>query len=609
MSSWVLGVLLGTALLAAFDSSPASDLYSIDPRQLAQMWERERVSPSDPFSLGYEDLHRQLQLLVHGFPSIARLDKAGKSTEGRDISLLSLGSGPENILIWSQMHGDEPTATSALLDLAQCLGRHRQEPWAARILDKYTLRCIPMLNPDGAARKQRRNAQGIDINRDARMLQTPEGQLLKRIRDQYMPILGFNLHNQNSLTTVGDTGKVATIALLAVASDLRTERAADNQPTGDIPASAGTAHLARRITAVLYEALSQFVDGHISRYDENFNPRAFGDNLTLWGTPIVLLESGGNPAGQPADLGVKLNFVGLLAALDSMSSGRITNADPAVFDSLKMNSDVPIFDLMLRGAWICSGTGVPLFRGDVAIRHDLRGDAGEDAIIADVGDLGVFTAHETIDCTGLMLTPGLISWEPEKSFLPADAVDSAYLERGILTVLATMSWGELEKKRPAPEQWKALSRLVNWGFVIRGTPRKSDGQLLRLVEWLAAGGRAWIGDSERVPPEVESYSLPGLFGVPMIANKAAARFQIPAALTGDPATALARWTSEAARQFRLSRRGTISVGALADLVLWKTPSVEIPTELRECAPVRLIVNGHPVEIASPTPHGRFLGRQ
>ena len=44
-----------------------------------------------------------------------------------------------------------------------------------RILSSLTLYIVPMLNPDGAARFQRRNAQQIDVNRDALSLQTPEG--------------------------------------------------------------------------------------------------------------------------------------------------------------------------------------------------------------------------------------------------------------------------------------------------------------------------------------------------------------------------------------------------------------------------------------------------
>ena len=81
-----------------------------------------------------------------------------------------------------------------------------------------------MLNPDGAERYARRNAQAIDINRDALQLATPEGRLLKALRDRFQPELGFNLHDQNRRTTVGDTGVLATISLLAVAGDPRGHR-------------------------------------------------------------------------------------------------------------------------------------------------------------------------------------------------------------------------------------------------------------------------------------------------------------------------------------------------------------------------------------------------
>ena len=43
--------------------------------------------------------------------------------------------------------------------------------------------------------------------------------MLKAVRDRFQPELGFNLHDQNRRTTVGDTGVLATISLLAVAGD------------------------------------------------------------------------------------------------------------------------------------------------------------------------------------------------------------------------------------------------------------------------------------------------------------------------------------------------------------------------------------------------------
>ena len=131
--------------------------------------------------------------------------------------MVTTGTGPFRVLLWSQMHGDEPTATAALFDVFEYFQRHRERSGVQRILSSLTLYVVPMLNPDGAERFQRRNAQGIDINRDALSLQTPEGQLLKSVRDRFNPRIGFNLHNQSWDTSVGDPPKPASISLLSVA--------------------------------------------------------------------------------------------------------------------------------------------------------------------------------------------------------------------------------------------------------------------------------------------------------------------------------------------------------------------------------------------------------
>ncbi len=197
------------------------------------------------------------------------------------------------------MHGDEPTATSALFDLFEYLRRHRQDPAVARILSRLTLHVVPMLNPDGAERFERRNAQSIDINRDALRLQTPEGKALKALRDRLNPRVGFNLHNQSWRTSVGRPPKPASISLLSVAYDEpRTENAGRK--------------LTKQLCAVIRDALEPFAPGQIGRYDDEFEVRAFGDNITLWGTPVVLIETGPWPSPEPDAALVRLNFVAIV---------------------------------------------------------------------------------------------------------------------------------------------------------------------------------------------------------------------------------------------------------------------------------------------------------
>ena len=588
-SSWVIGVVFGSVLLAAVGSLPASDLYDVDVKQLAELWEKEHVSPSDPGSLKHLVLKQRLHALRSDFPQTFRLEQVGNSIRGREIYLATLGTGPEKILLWSQMHGDEPTATGSLLDLFHFLCRRRGEPWVGAMLEKYTLLCIPMLNPDGAELGQRRNAQEIDINRDARALQTPEGRILKFVRDRHAPFLGFNLHNQNSLTTVGDTGKVATIALLAVGTD--------GTPG---PADEASSSLTKRVSAVLYDALSPFAYGHISRYDESYNPRAFGDNLSRWGTPVVLIESGGYSSDQGPGFPVMLNFVGILAVLNSLSTGRIANANPAVFDALKMNSDTPIFDILLRNAWIYLGDQTSVFKGDMAIRGDARSGSKGDAIIADIGDLGIYTAHQTIDCTGSLVTPGLIAWNPETAETTDAAADEAYLRRGILTVLQSVPGNNLPARSPDSANLNPEGRMVNWGFLVTGAPSGAGpGWELLLAEWFAAGARGWVLGPETDDP-ARSFRVPRWFGMDALTREEAERYRAPSSLSGDPAKTLPRWTSEAARRFRIPRRGTIAPGAIADLVIWSTPSAGAPpSDLGRCKPVRVMIGGDVIDLVRP----------
>jgi hypothetical protein len=130
------------------------------------------------------------------------------------------------------------------------------------MLSALTVHTVPMLNPDGAERWQRRNVQGLDLNRDALLLQSPEGQLLKKLRDQLNPRVGFNLHNQSWNTTSGKPPIPAAISLLSVAYD---EARTVNE--GRL--------LTKRLGAVVRDALEPLAPGRIGKYDDEFEVRAF----------------------------------------------------------------------------------------------------------------------------------------------------------------------------------------------------------------------------------------------------------------------------------------------------------------------------------------------
>ena len=390
-------VLALSTLVLPSCAAASQDIPAPAPEALARTWDAERVGLPPPPLVTHAMVEAQVARLVSESGGLITSEVLGESVEGRAIHHLTVGRGAMPVLLWSQMHGDEPTATSALVDLLQWITTHRDDPVVARLLGALTLHVVPMLNPDGAERFQRRNAQGIDINRDALHLQTPEGRLLKALRDRVEPVIGFNLHNQNWRTSVGRPPQPAVISLLAVAYDEARSEDARRQ-------------LTKRACSVIVEALQPFAANRIGRYDDEFEVRAFGDNITKWGTGVVLIETGPWPGPDPDRTLVRLNFVALVRALDALASGRVHEADPAVYERLPENAGA-LFHTIVRGGTVIPGTGVAPFVADVGLagtRVVRRGPSGRtlqwQGSIQDLGDLRVYGALETIDATGLFVS-------------------------------------------------------------------------------------------------------------------------------------------------------------------------------------------------------------
>ncbi len=383
--------------LAAQGGTPAPRL---DPATLAREHESHRFVTAQAPCLTPEMVSAEVDRLSARHPGHVRTEVIGTSFGGKNIRLVSLGQGPKSILLWSQMHGDEPSATPAVLDLIDYLARESARPEIAKVLATFTLRIIPMLNPDGAALYERRNLQGIDINRDALMLTTPEGILLKSIRDRFSPILGFNLHDQGRRITVGETGVLSSISLLAVAGD-----AEGTLTPGRLRA--------KRVASEIAGTLAPMIPGGIARYDEDWNPRAFGDNVTAWGTPVVLIESGGFPKGGGFRELTRLNFVALVKVLEGLSINDLEDASPDVYDRLLRNKSEAYADVAITGVSILEPRTGKWFRADVAFDvlasdQTIAGCAGTPRTgsrVVEVGDSRVVSPSRKVDGREMALAP------------------------------------------------------------------------------------------------------------------------------------------------------------------------------------------------------------
>ena len=387
------------AFLASLPQPLLAEDASLDAHHLGEVWPAERFVQVAAPCLRPADLEAQLQALAKAHPELL-FEEVGRSVLGRPIFRMTVGHGERRVLLWSQMHGDEPSATPALLDLTHYLLNHQNEPAIARLLAELTLQMVPMLNPDGAEVYTRRNSQGIDINRDALNLATPEGRLLKNLRDEAKPMLGFNLHDQNRRRTVGNSPVLATNAVLAVVGD-----EAKTLTPGRV--------LAKRAAVAIAAALEHFAPGGLARYDDTFSPRSFGDNLTAWGTPVVLIESGGLPPGASLEELTRLNFVALGATLGELAATGLENRDPAGYDAIPENNADVYADVVLRGGRIRQPGLAEPYRADLAF--DLkRGDrevAGcqppgpPRSEVAELGDARIFAGGREIDASGLILFP------------------------------------------------------------------------------------------------------------------------------------------------------------------------------------------------------------
>lgn len=342
--------------------------------------------------------HSQLIPILDKFRlnKLFEISEIGKSIEGREILLLKIGTGNTKIFVWSQMHGDESTATMALLDVFNFFsGDDEFNGIRKKILNKVTIYFVPMLNPDGAERFKRGNSLNIDLNRDALRLQAPESRLLKELQHNIKPEFGFNLHDQNIRYSAGNSFKNATISLLAPPYNYKNEINSIRTDT-------------MKLAVNIFDELSKFIPGHIGRWNDDFEPRAFGDNFVKWGTRSLLIESGGWKNDTEKQFIRKLNYTALLTGFQSIANGHYLEADTDAYFTIPENEKY-LFNLLFRNLTLIHNGAS--YKIDIGINYEEKGldDSGGyyiESVIEEVGDLSIYYGMEEYDCDGLFVEKG-----------------------------------------------------------------------------------------------------------------------------------------------------------------------------------------------------------
>lgn len=371
--------------------------------------------------------HQDIVPLIqkHAASKLFTNETLGNSVKGRSIHHLTMGNGKTKILLWSQMHGDESTATMALFDVFNFFAADDEHNELRKfLLDKLELHFVPMLNPDGAEVWKRRNDVDIDINRDARASATPEGRILKELAEKLKPDFGFNLHDQSTLYSAGPTKNPATISFLAPAYNYERDM-------NDVRKKA------TQVILVMNKVLQQQMPGNVAKYNDAYDPRAFGDTFQGMGISTILIESGGYPQDPEKQYIRKLNFFALLNAFEAIAKQSYQQENMDDYDAIPENSR-SLYDLLIRnviiekeGQTFTANLGINLSQ----IKSPDYRSVSYRGAIDEIGDMDRTFGYAEADATSLTYAPAKIKLMPKAAWEKLNPQDELNLvKQGFLYV-------------------------------------------------------------------------------------------------------------------------------------------------------------------------------
>lgn len=312
-----------------------------------------------------------------------QITEIGKSGLGKPIYMMTLGNGNIRVAAWSQMHGNESTATLAMLDLLAITEKHPE--LTDKLFSLIQLDFIFMLNPDGSETWSRRNAFDIDLNRDFIRTSSSEMRLLKSIilNGNYSYLL--NLHDQRTIFTT-DGVHPATLSFLASSENIERDVTENRKKS-------------MAVIAAIYLQMKHVLPNRIAKYTDEFYPTSSGDNFMKSGIPSILIEGGFYENDLDRNKTREFYTQALYFALKAMSVLKGDTLSYETYLDIPQNKETH-FDLIYRNVKLNTEFECIM---DIAVQYreilDENYKLTYQPYVIEVGDLNHKKAWQELDCT------------------------------------------------------------------------------------------------------------------------------------------------------------------------------------------------------------------
>lgn len=389
----------------------------------------------------HDEMMSFLTLLQNGTGGFT-MDTIGRSVEGRSLVLLHFdgpageveGGERVKVLVFAQQHGNEPSGKEAAIALARDVAMGELDD----VLRNVDLYLIPQVNPDGSEMLQRRNADGMDLNRDHLTLTTPEVRAVHEVFNELMPQVTLDVHEYGITASDWEEAglrknfgqQIGAISNVNISLDLRTfawERVIpemrDRLVDRDVAlrrylVTGGPAERFRYSTTALndgrnslgiYNTLSFLIEGRNGlTVEENIRERArqqletmkaflafFGENAAVV-TDLVAREREKLRGDQaPADVALVMDYVPDPGE-PTVTVG-VIDLETGEPDSLVVETFAPVVEASL---WVERPRGYVVPAGltdvlEVLERHGIETEVSDGSMEAPLGSYRIVSVGET----------------------------------------------------------------------------------------------------------------------------------------------------------------------------------------------------------------------